>query len=271
MLKSLKHDFISTGRIMGVIYALMAGISLFIVLTKDVKEGALSLIGVLALMILSLCLLVLTSVVVMLDFQRSLYGDRGYLTFTLPVKSWQILASKIIVSGTWFVIALCAIIGSMWVALSSAKEYFGEDYEMLKDTIEMLFGANVNSMIGMIIARVIILFIEFCFFALVIFFTNTLSNTRHFQKHSILFTIVLFIPIFAVIYKISQFANQNLVFSVFFVEGKPEFVADAAVYSDYLSQYYSHVDLSEVIIYIIMGAVCFYVTHWLMSKKVNIK
>lgn len=271
MLKSLKHDFISTGRIMGVIYAIMAGLSLFIVLTKDVKEGAVSLLGVLALMILSLCLLVLTAVVVMLDFQRSLYGDRGYLTFTLPVKSWQILASKIIVSGAWFVIALCAIIGSMWVALSSAKEYFGEDYEMMKDTIEMLFGANIDSMVAMIVVRIIILFVEFCFFAIVIFLTNTLSNTRHFQKHSIFFTIIFFVPIFAAIYYITMKANELFVFSLFFIDGKPEFVADAEVYKNYISQYYSPVDISEVIIYVLMGIVCFWITHWLMSKKVNIK
>ena len=134
-----------------------------------------------------------------MDFQKSLYGDRGYLTFTLPVKSWKILASKVITSGTWFVIALAAIIGSFAVAIYTAKEYLGDEAEVLSETIEMLLGKNVNSMIAMVIARILLLFIEFCFFALVIFFTNTVSNTRYFQKHSMLFTIVLFIPIFIII------------------------------------------------------------------------
>lgn len=270
MIKSLKHDFISTGRIMGVIYAIMLGISIFTFVTKDVSEGQLSLIGVLILFFMSICLLVLTTVVVLLDFQKSLYGDRGYLTFTLPVKSWKILASKVLVSGTWFVVALAAIIGSLWVAFTSAKGFFGDDAEMLSEMIEALFGKNVDSMVAMIIARIIILFIEFCFFALVIFFTNTLSNTRYFQKHSILFTVAFFVPIFFVTYKISELANKWFVFSVFFVEGKPEFVVDNAVYSDYLYQY-SHLDLSEIFVYILLGAGLFFATHYLMSKKVNIK
>ena len=270
MLKSIKHDFISTGRIMGVIYAIMAGICLFIVTTKNVQGGALSLIGVMALMVLSLCLLVLTAVVVMLDFQKTLYGDRGYLTFTLPVKSSKILASKVIVSGAWFVIALAAIIGSMWVAFSSAKELVGEDYEMYTDTIEMLFGKNVNSMAAIAVARIIIIFIEFCFFALVIFFTNTLSNTRYFQKHSIFFTIVFFIPIFFAVYKIGQLANQYLVFSIFFINGRPELVTDNASYMEHAALYPS-VNISELLVYVIMSVVLFALTHFLMSRKVNIK
>lgn len=270
MTKLLKHDFISTGRIMGVIYAIMAGITVFIFATKDVKEGALSLIGVVALIITSLCLLVLTAVVVMMDFQKTLYGDQGYLTFTLPVKSWKTLASKVIVSGGWFVVALAAILSSMWVAFSSAKEYFGEDYEMFTELIETLIGKNVNSMIAMAVVRLLLLFIEFCFFALVIFFTNTLSNTRYFQKHSILWTILLFIPIFFITYKISEIANEYLVFSIFFVEGKPEFVMDSAVFSQYVYQY-SHIDLAEVIVYVLLGAALFFATHRLMSRKVNIK
>lgn len=270
MIKTLKHDFISTGRIMGVIYAIMVGIGIVTFLTKDVSEGQLSLVGVMILMLMSLCLLVLTTVVVLVDFQRSLYGDRGYLTFTLPVKSWKILASKVIVSGTWFVIALAAIMGSMWVGFTSAKDYFGDDAEMLSEMVEALIGKNVDSMIAMLIARILILFLEFCFFALVIFFTNTLSNTRYFQKHSMLFTIVFFIPIFYITYKIVEFVNNKFIFSVFFIEGKPEFVADNAIYNQYIYQH-SHVDLSGLFIYLVLGIIVFTVTHYLMSKKVNIK
>ncbi len=270
MIKTLKHDFISTGRIMGVIYAVMAGIGIFTFVTKDVSEGQLSLVGVIILMLMSFCLLVLTTVVVLVDFQRSLYGDRGYLTFTLPVKSWKILASKVIVSGAWFVIALAAIIGSMWVGFTSAKDFFGDDAEMLSEMIETLMGKNVESMIAMVIARILILFVEFCFFALVIFFTNTLSNTRYFQKHSMLFTVVLFIPIFFATYKISEFANNNFVFSVFFLPEKTELVTDYSVYSQYIENS-SHVDLAEIFVYLILGVVFFYITHYLMSKKINIK
>lgn len=270
MIKAIKHDFISTGRIMGVIYAIMAGISAFIILTKNVKEGQLSLIGVLILFVISLCLLVLTAVVVMLDFQKTLYGDQGYLTFTLPVKSWKILASKVIVSGAWFVIALAAILGSMWVAFSSAKEFFTQDdYAMFGDLLEMFVG-NTKSVIGMVVTRVVIFFVEFCFFALVIFFTNTLSNTRYFQKHSIFFTILFFVPIFFAVYKISELANEYLVFSLFFVDGKMQFVTDNAVFNQ-LSAQYSPINISEVFVYLIMAVVLFMVTHYLMSKKVNIR
>ena len=48
--------------------------------------------------------LTLMSIVLMVNrFRTNLMGDEGYVTFTLPVSSHQIVWSKIIVSTVWFI------------------------------------------------------------------------------------------------------------------------------------------------------------------------
>lgn len=49
--------------------------------------------------------LAIMSIVLMVNrFRTNLMGDEGYVTFTLPVSSHQIVWSKIIVSTVWFIV-----------------------------------------------------------------------------------------------------------------------------------------------------------------------
>ena len=273
--KVLKHDFISTGRIMGIIYIIVAGISAFTLGSHYLKKGDDMAIGealgVAALLLVSMCMFILTAVVVLTSFHKTLYGDQGYLTFTLPVKSWKILLSKVLVSTSWFVIALAALFGSMWVtAVVLKQEVLGENYELIMDLISQFSTVNVPELIATIIAKIIVFFVEFAFFTITIFFTSTLANTRLFQKRSILWTIVLFVPIAAAAVKLAEFFNQHIVFALFFIDNKLKLVTDNFEYQSLLLNN-NAIDIGELFVYFILGAGIFFATHYIMSKKVNIK
>ncbi len=273
--KVLKHDFISTGRIMGVIYIIVAGITALTLGSHYLKKGEDMAIGealgVAALLLVSMCMFILTAVVVLTSFHKTLYGDQGYLTFTLPVKSWKLLLSKVIVSTTWFVIALAAFFGSMWVTVVVLKQdVLGENYEAIMGLISQFSSVKVSEIVATVIAKIIVFFVEFAFFTITIFFTSTLANTRLFQKRNILWTIVLFVPIAAAAVKLAEFINQNLVFAIFFVDDKIKLVTDNFEYQSLLLST-NGIDIGELFVYLILGAGLFFATHYIMSKKVNIK
>ncbi len=276
MSKVLKHDFISTGRIMGVIYIIVAAISAGTLISHYVKADSettvTEVLGVAALLLVSMSLFILTVVVVMTDFQKTLYGEQGYLTFTLPVKSWKILGSKVIVSTIWFVAALAAIFGSLWVTLVVLKEeVLGENYDLVMGVLSQISSVNISSIVVSLIIRAILFFIQFAFYTITVFFTSTLANTRKFQKRSVLWTIIFFAPIVGIVTKVAEFINENIVFSLFFINGELSLVTDNFQYQSLIAGGNSPVDIASIFVYFILGAGVFFVTHYLMSKKINIR
>ena len=276
MLKLLKNDFISTGRIMGVIYLIVAGVSAGTLISHYAKPSeemtVVEALGIALLLLVSLCLFVLTVVFVLSDFQKSLYGEQGYLTFTLPVKSWMILASKVIVSAVWFVVALAALLASLWVTIVVLKEeVLGDNYDLIMGVLEQVSTVNVSSVIVSLVARIILYFIQFAFFTITVFFTSTVANTRHFQKKNIFWTIVLFVPIAGAVTKFAEFINSKIVFALFFIEGKLSLVTDNLEYLRHQANGNTPVDIASIFVYLILGAVIFFATHYIMSKKVNIR
>ncbi|MBQ8782502.1 MAG: hypothetical protein IJZ57_01870 [Clostridia bacterium] len=276
MLKLLKNDFISTGRIMGVIYIIVAGISAGTLVSHYAKSQSdmtvVEAMGVALLLVVSLCLFVLTVVFVLSDFQKTLYGEQGYLTFTLPVKSWMILTSKVLVATVWFVIALVALLASLWVTVVVLKEeILGENYDLIMGVLDQIATVNVASMIFSVVISIILYFVQFAFFTITVFFTSTVANTRHFQKKPIFWTIVFFVPIAGVATKIAEFINSKIVFSLFFIDGKMSLITDNLEYMRLQANGNSPVDIASIFVYLILGAGVFFATHYIMSKKVNIR
>lgn len=107
--KLLKQDFRATARIMLPLYAAVPVLGLFTNLITRLCENQngflIRTIGALVSFVFSLSLIaaVVTTVVLMiLRFYRNLMTDEGYLMFTLPVSTTELIFSKLIVSIVWF-------------------------------------------------------------------------------------------------------------------------------------------------------------------------
>lgn len=107
--KLLKQDFRATARIMLPLYAAVPVLGLFTNLITRLCENQngflIRAIGALMSFVFSLSLIaaVVTTVVLMiLRFYRNLMTDEGYLMFTLPVSTTELIFSKLIVSVVWF-------------------------------------------------------------------------------------------------------------------------------------------------------------------------
>lgn len=107
--KLLKQDFRATARIMLPLYAAVPVLGLFTNLVTHLCENQtgflLNAISALVSFVFSLALIaaVVTTIVLMVQrFYRNLMTDEGYLMFTLPVSTTELIFSKLIVSVVWF-------------------------------------------------------------------------------------------------------------------------------------------------------------------------
>ena len=107
--KLLKQDFRATARLILPVYAAVPVLGLFTGLITRLCENQsniwISILGSLVSFVFSLALIaaVVTTVVLMiLRFYRNLMTDEGYLMFTLPVSTTELICSKLIVSVVWF-------------------------------------------------------------------------------------------------------------------------------------------------------------------------
>jgi len=122
--KLMKYEIKGTARIFIPLYLLLL---LFALLNRIINPFSLlensdnfnlqvlfSIISVTVYFILIIGTFVMTLIIMIQRFYKNLLGDEGYLMFTLPVKSWQHIVSKLIISMLWtilsFITAICSIL-----------------------------------------------------------------------------------------------------------------------------------------------------------------
>lgn len=60
---------------------------------------------------------VVVLVVIIQRFYKNLTGDEGYLMFTLPVRPWQLVWSKLLVAALWQLLSAVAVVASLAILL----------------------------------------------------------------------------------------------------------------------------------------------------------
>lgn len=272
--KLLKHDFIATGRFMGVVYGVFAVVALYLVGSVHFSGNEMDSIGEM-LSYIVLCLtafvnFILTAVVVMSNFQKTLYGEQGYLTFTLPVKSVSVMLSKTIVSTFWYIAAFICFLIAARIALWAAGEAMGETALGLIDSVLAMTeeGLSISVVIVSVIATIFEFFFMVVAFTMIAFLAITISNTRPFQKHYSLFSMLFMAVIGFVVVKLSNLISEEIYFG-FNYNFSTEKLAFAM--GDDARLAVAHIDIAVPIFLVIVSAVFFFVTHYLMKKKINIR
>lgn len=131
--KLLKYEIKATGRTF---------IPLYIALVLVALVNHLSLLGdirfsfgltTMLLVGLFIALAVVTLVVLIQRFNKNLLGDEGYLMFTLPVKPYQLILSKLLITVFW------TIISGIVAMITFILLVGGFDFAFLKEFFTVLF------------------------------------------------------------------------------------------------------------------------------------
>ncbi len=267
--KLIKNEFISTGRILGLIYVIEIALSVFAFISYKGENLMASVIGLVVLMLVTLAAFFATMLLIAMNYNSSMFSNQGYLTLTLPVKSGQLIFSKLFVYFIWMLLSYLSLIGIMGM---SAYMMYKMGDESLAAELDMaaMFGEYMNlPSAGYIIQVVLFYASQFFIMAVVIVtelcFAVTVSQTRPFQKHSFLFALAAFGVLLFAHSKLQAFCMENTPFSIMLMDSM-----SFNIYFDFVTPSGNLVGLGGFIFDIVYSVGLIFATSATLYK-VNIK
>lgn len=195
VLKLVKHEIKYLGRYLLLIWA---GLLLMVISQRILTEflnSEILLISVMATMAVPLLIMALVSfylvtfVVVVLRFYQNMFTGEGYLTFTLPVKVWQIIFSKLVVGALFMFIPLLV---SALTVLSYIKNE--EIWYRIIQLVQALL--NNDYIIPLLIPTVATMF--FGLFVSILDFYLAMSFGQLANRNKVIFSIIAYIGVYTV-------------------------------------------------------------------------
>lgn len=192
--KLLKQDFRATARIILPLYVAVPVLGLFTNLATHLCENQssflLNAIGSLISLVFSLALIaagVATVVLMILRFYRNLMTDEGYLMFTLPVSTTELIFSKLIVSVAWFLGTLAVSALGVWLS-----GRLGGGSGMLQFRFAYTFGFQLTQAQTAWLIVGLILLLILCGVALCLMTYAAMAIGQSFKKNKGLMSVVFF-------------------------------------------------------------------------------
>lgn len=206
--KLIKHEFIATWKyilIIELVTIILGIVSFFVgfglVGNYDNLPAALQILlfmGLLGYIFLLFAAYLLTTVCNVVRYYRSLYTYEGYLTFTLPATTFQIISAKIMVALIWqlltcicIILSICMFLGG--VATFSALHGILDFVQIWKNLYEGLFEIFGFDTFAGIILYILKGFMQITLTMMIFFFA--ISVGQLFAKHKILGSIASYFVI----------------------------------------------------------------------------
>ena len=220
--KLIKYEFKACGRVFFPIYLVILILSIingiysqygFIQSLKNnlsQKGSLLGVQGILTVVLLALfvSLFVITIIFTIQRFKKSLLEDEGYLIFTLPVSSRNIILSKYIVSLIFVILStLVAILSFMLMGI------FIENYQFARimNMTGLIIINMINSDKGILTAILVLilgLIIVYTNFVLSVYLSISVGQIPKFNKHRSGIGVIAFFLINIIIGYVRSFINN---------------------------------------------------------------
>lgn len=270
--KLIKNEFKQTSKSLIAVYS-AAGISiLFMLLSYVTKITWLGVTGSLALVFIGVAAILMTLVMVVNNFARSLYGAQGYLSFTLPVKASNLLISKFIVSFTWIIVSYAVMMLTLFIVIWYARSQSGGLLETLSSMISQLQIVGDLPTVSLLIKYLAVIgsgsLITVISFVSFIYFAITVANTRKFQHKPILFGMTFFFTAYFINKIISNELMLELPLSLY-LSGDGMGISFEAM-NGASSALFTY-GIGGKLFTLIFSIILLVVTGVIMEKKVNVK
>jgi hypothetical protein len=198
-------------------------------------------------------IMVMTLIIMIQRFYKNLLGDEGYLMFTLPVKTWQLIVSKLLASLIWGLISFFVVMCSILI-LIKANITWDQILQSIRPIVETLGITNLALFpVYALVASV--------YQILTIYDAIALGHL--FEKHKILASFAAYI----VLYMISQIVTSGVFMLSFF---KTFFIASSQVGNPTPDQIQAFF-LSFMAVLTILAVGNFILTNFILKKKLNLE
>ena len=275
LVKLLKNDFIQTGRmylwVLGV-GVVAGGIGALFTLMQDIGPGKLflALLWNFLLILGALVLEVMAVVVILISTNRSLFTERGYLTFALPVSTLEMLASKFITMVTFMLLSIAEVVGLVYVAMTNMRGVVNKAADGLLEQINMadlkatlsaeVLGLPSFGQLMEFLSYVLIIAVVFLILAMMVgLFVLTVSHVRPFQSKP-----GFWIPIFLVG---AGVACQQIVYWISELVHIPISLGFGALTGSESVE----LNMTTAITMLAISAGLFFLTNYMLSRKISLK
>lgn len=281
----LKNDFLASSRVISLFYIALALLfALFGICTAIAKTDSLSVevldkvstahtISIAVSMLVSFLLIFVTFFFVVYDFFKSLFGQQGYLSFTLPVSSNQLLGSKVIVYGGWLMVSYAVFMFTVYfMGTYTIDNVIGQEKISVVESLMMMLGdfPSITQLIAYAVYISVFFFVMIFSFVFIVYFAISLAHVRILQKFSLIASVPIFfmlaIVFFALAMKMSDIVNIFLLFN----EDNTISISILKEGMQIKSQYMM-MPITPIISFVIIDVGMFFVTSYVMHKKVNLK
>jgi hypothetical protein len=222
-------------------------------------SGLLIFVEVLLIIAVSVMVLVIT----IQRFYKNLLGNEGYLMFTLPVSTHHNILSKLLTATIWniatMLVVTLAIIIMIWQSanLADALRYVWENISYYTD----MYGLNL---ISIIITWAVVCLINIASNILLLYLAMAIGQLAN--EHKFLASFGAYIAmqfaiatIVAILGTIASFLPPST------LQGISEWIESLSTAASI-----QIVTLTTAIISIAVGAVYYFLTHWLLKRKLNL-
>jgi len=250
------------------------GIGALITMTQQIGAGQF-IVAVLwnsALILGAFLLELLGLVIILVSTNRSLFTERGYLTFSLPVSITQMLLSKSITNVAFMVLNHIEVAGLFYVAFSNFRRLFrnagdalldqlqvGEDMRAqfsLSDFVSLPTFAEVLKFAGFLLLVLLVLMVTAMMIAL---FVLTVSHVRPFQAKPSLWIPVFLLAVTVACLQIDRLISQAAQINL------------TLRFGGLLSGEGIPLNLTHAFVMLGLSFALFGVTDYLMSRKISLK
>lgn len=274
--KLIKYEFKSTAKWFLIMYAALIIITVFNKLTITLNTNNNSLLE-LATVLLTLTYVltilssyVITLVLVIARFYKTMVTDEGYLTHTLPVKTISHVNSKLIVSAVWFILSVIVMIASIMIlgAGDGLIAFFNAIGDLFSSAAKDGF---LGDLIITVLLIIFLLLASLLYYILPFYCAIALGSL--FTKHKLAgavgmyFVIYFVMQIFGLIFSIFLFSfDMDNAIANFVLGGAGEIVYG-------LTEGFSGINFMLISfgLYSLLFAAIFYIiTNVVLSKKLNL-
>lgn len=258
--KLLKHEMKACSRLLLPLYLLLIVLTILdrIVLGLNIFHGVLGLLSTFLTFIFiftDIVIAVVSLVIVILRFYKNLITDEGYLMFTLPVKTNQLINSKLIAASVWTLLSAVAVILSMLFVFSSLNgfdEFWNELTEQLSLFRDEIGGSFYIFLIGFVIGTILSLLSS------ILHIYASIAIGQLFNGHKILGSVVAYAAIGAVMQVVFTLVSA---ISIFIIGNDPNDITLA-----------TNVLMPVTLFITLIFTIAFYwITSFLFRRKLNLE
>lgn len=262
--KLIKHEFKATGRIMMGLLAALIGISVLYWITGNIDFDNAAVAMVNGLVSVGYVLILIASfsvtlVYMIVRFYKSMLGDEGYLSFTLPVKTGQLILAKWITAVVWIILTVL-------LAIASGLLNFGSS-ELLRDIwdgLDILFKQDGAVLTAFLMVVYMVVSVAFS----VMLYYTAMAFGQTFHSHKIIWSVVGYFildVILQIINVVVMLLSGNMAMVAELDE--PEQISEI---SDYLYAM-SGITAVQLVEYLVLIVGTFFLCRALLKNKLNLE